>query len=193
MAFFALVYVAEGIGQTGGLIAQPLNYFLKQSFGWSPVEVTAYLTVLNLPWIIKPVYGIVCDFVPLFGYRRKTYLVLANAAAAGAYCWMTQLTAPGALVFALLLSAYGMAISSTVCGAVLVENGQRFGASDTFVNQQWLWFNIAAMASGFIGGQLVERLSPGTALHAAAAIIAVAPLAVVFAGWFLISEPKSRI
>jgi len=26
MAFFALVYVAEGIGQTGGLIAQPLNY-----------------------------------------------------------------------------------------------------------------------------------------------------------------------
>src|SRR4029077_18499327 len=37
------------------------------------------------------------------------------------------------------------------------------------------------------------RLSPGAALHAAAAIIAVAPLAVVAAGWFLISEPKSRI
>ena len=26
MLFFALVYVVEGIGQTGGLIAQPLNY-----------------------------------------------------------------------------------------------------------------------------------------------------------------------
>jgi predicted MFS family arabinose efflux permease len=86
-----------------------------------------------------------------------------------------------------------MAISSTLCGAILVENGQRLGASDAFVNQQWLWFNIAALASGFIGGQLVERLSPSAALHAAAAIIAVAPLAVVFAGWFLISEPRSRI
>jgi predicted MFS family arabinose efflux permease len=193
MAFFALVYVAEGVGQTGGLIAQPVNYFLKQSFGWSPVEVTAYLTILNLPWIIKPVYGITSDFVPLFGYRRKTYLVLANAAAAGAYCWVTQLTAPGPLVFALLLSAYGMAISSTVCGAVLVENGQKFGASDTFVNQQWLWFNIAAMASAFIGGQLVERLPSSAALHSAAAIIAAAPLAVVFAGWLLIDEEPSRI
>jgi MFS family permease len=193
MAFFALVYVAEGVGQTGGLIAQPLNYFLKQSFGWSPVEVTAYLTVLNLPWIIKPVYGIVSDFLPLFGYRRRTYLVLANAAAAAAYCWVTQLTSPGPLVFALLLSAYGMAISSTVCGAVLVENGQKFGISGTFVNQQWLWFNIAAMASAFIGGQLVERLSPSLALHGAAAIIAVAPLAVVLAGWFLISEEPSPI
>jgi MFS family permease len=192
MVFFALVYAVEGIGQTGGLIAQPLNYFLKQAYGWTPVQVTAYLTVLNLPWIIKPVYGIASDFLPLFGYRRKTYLVLANAAAAGAYCWMTQITAPGELIFVLLLTAYGMAISSTVCGAVLVENGQKFGATDAFVNQQWLWFNIAAMASAFIGGQLVERLPPATALHSAAGIIAVAPLAVVFAGWFLISEPTSR-
>ncbi len=193
MLFFGLVYVVEGIGQTGGLIAQPLNYYLKQTFGWTAVQVTAYLTILNLPWIIKPVYGIVSDFLPLFGYRRKSYLILANATATAAYCWVTQITAPSRLVFALLLTAYAMAISSTLCGAILVENGQRFGASDAFVNQQWLWFNIAALASGFVGGQLVGRLSPGTALHAAAGIIAVAPLAVVFAAWFLISEPKRRI
>jgi len=193
MLFFGLVYVVEGIGQTGGLIAQPLNYYLKQTFGWTPVQVSAYLTILNLPWIIKPVYGIVSDFLPLFGYRRKAYLIIANAAAAGAYCWVTQITAPSELIFVLLLTAYAMAISSTLCGAILVENGQRFGSSDAFVNQQWLWFNIAALASGFIGGQLVERLSPVAALHAAAAIIAVAPLAVVFAGWSLISESKSRI
>jgi MFS family permease len=193
MLFFAVVYIVEGIGQTGGLIAQPLSYFLKQTYGWTPVQVTAYLTVLNLPWIIKPIYGIVSDFLPLFGYRRKGYLVLANIAAAGAYCWVSQLTAPGEIVFALLLTAYGMAISSTICGAILVENGHKFSASDAFVNQQWLWFNIAAMASAFIGGQLVQRLSPGGALHAAAAIIALAPLAVVFAAAFLIDEPKSRI
>jgi len=193
MLFFGLVYVVEGIGQTGGLIAQPLNYYLKQTFGWTPVQVTAYLTILNLPWIIKPIYGIVSDFLPLFGYRRKAYLVIANAAAAGACCWVTQITQPSELIFVLLLTAYAMAISSTLCGAILVENGQRLGASDAFVNQQWLWFNIAALASGFIGGQLVERLSPAAALHAAAAIIVVAPLAVVSTVWFLISEPRSRI
>ena len=111
------------------------------------------MTVLNLPWIIKPVYGIVSDFLPLFGYRRKTYLALANAAAAAAYLWVTQITAPSELVFVLLLSAYGMAISSTVCGAVLVENGQKFAASDAFVNQQWLWFRIAAIRDA-LGGEL---------------------------------------
>jgi MFS family permease len=193
MVFFALVYVVEGVGQTGGLIAQPLNYFLKQTYGWTPVQVTAYLTVLNLPWIIKPVYGIVSDFLPLFGYRRKSYLVLANVIAAGAYCWVTQMTSPGEIIVALLLSAYGMAISSTVCGAILVENGQKFGATDAFVNQQWLWFNIAAMACGVIGGQLIETLTPAGALHGAAAIIAAAPLLVVCAGGLLIHEDRSRI
>src|SRR5215469_10652390 len=193
MLFFGLVYVIEGIGQTGGLIAQPLSFLLKQTYGWTALQVTAYLTVLNLPWIVKPVYGIVSDFLPIFGYRRKSYLVLANLAAVGAYCWVAQTTSPSEIIFALLMSAYGMAISSTICGAILVENGHKFGASDAFVNQQWLWFNIAAMASAFIGGQLVQRLTPGGALHGAAAIIAVAPLAVVFAGRVLIEEPKSRI
>lgn len=192
MLFFALVYVVEGVGQTGGLIAQPLNYYLKQVFGWTPVQVTASLTILNLPWVIKPVYGLVSDFVPLFGYRRKTYLILANLAAVAAFIWATQIAAPARLIFVLLLTAYAMAISSTLCGAVLVENGQKLRASDAFVNQQWLWFNIAAMASAFGGGQLVARLPPADALHAAAAIIAVAPLAVVFGTWVRLSEPRTR-
>jgi BT1 family len=41
------------------------------------VQVTASLTVLTLPWVTKPLYGIFSDFVPLFGCRRKAYLVSA--------------------------------------------------------------------------------------------------------------------
>jgi hypothetical protein len=40
--FFALVYLVEGLGQIGGLIAQPLTYYLKQVRGWTPVQITAY-------------------------------------------------------------------------------------------------------------------------------------------------------
>jgi MFS family permease len=192
MAFFALVYIVEGLGQTGGLIAQPLNYFLKERYGWTPVQVTAYLTVLNFPWIIKPVYGLVSDFIPLFGYRRKAYLVLANGAAAAAYFWVAWLTAPAEILFALLLTSYAMAASSTLSGAVLVENGQRLAASDTFVNQEWLWFNIAAVASALLGGVLVQHLSPEGALHSAALVVGVAPVLAIFGALFLIEEERSR-
>jgi len=193
LLFFALVYVVEGLGQIVGLISQPLNYYLKEVHGWNPLQVTAFVTLFNLPWIIKPIYGLVSDFLPLFGYRRKSYLVIANIAATVGYLWVTQLNAPGDLALALMLTAYAMAISSTLCGAVLVENGQRLKESGTFVNQQWLWFNIAAMAAAVAGGQLVQHLTPSNALHAAAAIIAVAPCAVIVGTILLVPEKKTRI
>jgi len=193
LLFFALVYVVEGLGQIGGLIAQPLNYYLKASQGWTPVQITGFITLFNLPWIIKPLYGLISDFVPLFGYRRKSYLLLVNVAAMAGFVWVTQLTAPGDLFIPLMLTAYTMAISSTLCGAVLVENGQRLHESGTFVNQQWLWFNIAAMAAAILGGQLVQHLSPAGALHGAAAIVAVAPLAVIAGTLFLVPEKKVAI
>jgi|SRR5271163_4454186 len=62
LLFFALVYVVEGLGQIGGLIAQPLNYYLKTAQGWTPVQITAFISLFNLPWIIKPLYGLISDF-----------------------------------------------------------------------------------------------------------------------------------
>jgi MFS family permease len=193
LLFFALVYLVEGVGQVSGLIAQPLSFYLKEVYGWTALQVTAYLAIFNLPWIIKPIYGAFSDFVPLFGYRRKSYLLAANVIAAAGFFWISRLTAPGQLVWALQLTAYAMAISSTVCGAVLVENGQRLGESGRFVNQQWLWFNAAAMAAAILGGQLVQRLSPTSALHAAASIAALAPIAVLLATIFLIPEQRTHI
>ena len=119
------------------------------------------------------------DFLPLFGYRRRSYLLLANAGAITAFLWTTQVLAPAPIVFALLLTAIAMAISSTVCGALLVENGQKLSASSAFINQQWMWFNVAVMLASLVGGELIEFLSAAGALHTAAAIAAVAPIAVV--------------
>ena len=191
MLFFAIVYVVEGIGQARvGIIFQPLNFYLKD-IGWTPVQVTTYLAVLNFPWIIKPVFGLVSDFLPLFGYRRKSYLIISSICAVGAYAWIARLSEPGEFVLLLVLTSYAMATASTLCGALLAENGRSFRLSGTFVGQQWLWFYIAIMASSFAGGELVQRLSPLSALQAAAGVAAVAPIAVILATLFLLSEKKA--
>src|SRR3974390_3453705 len=160
LVFFARVYVVEGVGEVDGLIAQPLSFYLKEVHGWTALQVSAFLTIFNFPWVIKPIYGAFSDFVPLFGYRRKPYLLAANIVAACGFFWVTRLTAPGELLWALQLTAYAMAISSTVCGAVLVENGQRLGKSGKFVNQQWLWFNAATIITSIVRGELAQLLLP---------------------------------
>jgi MFS family permease len=191
MLFFAIVYVVEGIGQARvGIIYQPLTHYLKE-LGWTPLEVTAYLAVLNFPWIIKPVFGLVSDFIPLFGYRRKSYLIVASVCAIGAYGGIARLADPGQFASLLLLTSYAMATASTLCGALLAENGQSLRLSSSFVSQQWLWFYIAIMVCAFAGGELVERLSALSALQVSAAAAAVAPIAMILASVFLLTERKS--
>ena len=160
MLFFAIVFAVEGIGQARvGIILQPLTSYLKTS-GWTPLEVTAYFGVLNFPWVIKPVFGLISDFLPLFGYRRKSYLMLAAGCATASFAGIAVLSDPHEFALLLLLTSYAMATASTLCGALLAENGRTFQQSGLFVNQQWLWFYVAIMASAFAGGALVEHLSP---------------------------------
>jgi MFS family permease len=193
MWFFAIVYAVEGIGQAkSGIMWQPLSHWLKVTLHWDPVRISASLAILDLPWVIKPLWGAISDFVPLFGYRRRPYLVLANVAAFLAFAWVATLDTASAMIPALTVTAFAMAISSTLCGALLVETGQKNNTTASVVNQQWLWFNIAQMITTLLSGYLIEILSPTGALHTAAWIAAVAPLAIIAAVW-LIQEPRARI
>lgn len=192
--FLALVYVAEGLCQAGvGLIHQPLSFYLKSVLGMSADRATEYLTVLAFPWVIKPVFGLFSDFVPLFGYRRKTYLFLTNFLAVGAYLWLTGLNSASQIIIAMMLTSIGMAASSTICGALMVENGKRLEASGTFVNHQWMWYYIAGFLASVGGGWLTQHLDPASAFHTAALIVAAAPLGVMATCWFLVAEEKAQI
>ncbi len=193
MLFFATVFVVEGIGQGRvGIVFQPISFYLKET-GWTPLDVTAYLALLNFPWVIKPVFGLVSDFVPLFGYRRKSYLVIASLVAAVSFGWISRLSDPAEIAPLFLLTAYAMATASTLCGALLAENGPKYGLSNAFVSQQWLWFYIAVMASSFAGGILIQQLGAQDAFQASAAIAAIAPVAMLLATLYLLDEEKTPI
>jgi len=192
MTFFGLVYFAQGIGQAGGLINQPLMNYLKAQ-GLTSDQVAQLFAVLTIPWIIKPLYGLISDLVPLLGYRRKSYLFLMNGLAAAGFLWLTGLVMPQWIVAALVLTALGIASSDVLVDALMVERGQQTGQIKRFQSQQWMWFNIAAITTGIIGGWLSETLTPAAALHTAALITACAPAAVVIATAFLVREEKTAI
>ena len=77
LIIFSLVYIVDGLAQSP-LYTQTVTNYLKNVIGWAPDHVTQYLTITSLPWVIKPIYGLISDFVPLFGYRRKSWLFVSN-------------------------------------------------------------------------------------------------------------------
>jgi hypothetical protein len=69
-----------GVQGALGLASLATSFFLKDRLGLGPAEAAELTSFATLPWVIKPVYGFLTDTIPLFGYRRKTYLVLAGLA-----------------------------------------------------------------------------------------------------------------
>src|SRR5689334_1673194 len=79
--YFGLVYFSQGICSLTTLLNQPLRMYLQHAVGLDAPQISSFLFIANTPWMIKPLYGLMSDFVPIFGYRRKSYLLILNLVA----------------------------------------------------------------------------------------------------------------
>src|SRR5437773_12436662 len=77
---FGVVYFAQGMWY---LPNQTITIVLKER-GLSAGQVADFFLITITPWLIKPVYGLLSDFVPLFGRRRQSYFLVTCSLAAGA-------------------------------------------------------------------------------------------------------------
>jgi MFS family permease len=63
-----------------------MNYFFKDVLLLDPTELSLFNSVINFVWILKPLFGFVCDSYPIFGSRRRAYLILFSLI--GALSWV---------------------------------------------------------------------------------------------------------
>jgi MFS family permease len=187
MVFFGVAYFAQGVA--GGLGKQPLTYYCK-SLGMTADAVASFFALAAVPWMLKPLYGLITDFVPLWGYRRKSHLILMAALAAMGFLWMSRCSSTGFLAPALLIATLGIAATDVVVDALMVERGLALGLVGQFQGQQWTWLNLAAVATALVGGWLSHDLAPSEAVQTAALLMACAPVVVIIAAWQLVDEPK---
>jgi MFS family permease len=155
---FGAMYFVQGIGEpTEGLVGQPVKSFLKSN-EYTAAEITSFSALLGLPWAIKPFYGLMTDFVPLFGLRRRSYLLLATLATTGGLLGLFfsfhRDISREALLAALLIPSIGIAFADVVIDALMVENGQRYAATGRFQSIQWAAMYGAMILAGPIGGFL---------------------------------------
>lgn len=191
VSFFGLAYFMQHFGQFG-LIMQPLQFYFKETMGFNAEQTTAYLSVLTIPWMIKPLYGLISDFVPLFGYRRKSYLILLNTLSAVAFVCLMGMATPSSIVMVMVIASIGTAASDVIIDALMVELGNKTGQTKVFQSQQWLWYNVAAILTGVCGGYLSDWFGASAAVRWAALVTAFAPATVVFSSWYLVKEEKVR-
>ena len=183
---FAVVYFAQGMW---ALPNQTLIITLKER-GLSAGQVATFFSFSVVPWLIKPAYGLLSDFVPLFGQRRRSYLLLTSALAAGAGLAMGLTARPSYwwLVGLFTVMGLGLAFTDVLVDALMVENGQPRGLTGAFQAVQWGAVYTASVLVGEVGGFLAERRS----LSAAFVLAALFPLISFGMTLFVVHDPPAR-
>jgi predicted MFS family arabinose efflux permease len=152
---FAIVYFSQGMWY---LPIQTITIVLKER-GLSAGQVADFFAITIIPWLIKPVYGLLSDFLPLFGYRRKSYLLLTSAAAglAGLALGLTGEHSYWRMAYLFTAMAVGLAFTDVLVDALMVENGKPLGLTGAFQSVQWAAITTASVLVGVLGGYLAEH------------------------------------
>ena len=154
------VYFVQGVL---GLASLARTYFLKDQLGLSPAESTALMGITTLPWVIKPVYGFLTDGLPLFGYRRKPYLILAGVLGSAAWTSLaTVVTTPTQAVIASTIASLGVAVSDVVVDSLVVERAREDETASSGALQSLCWScqSLGGLASAYYSGSLLQTMSP---------------------------------
>ncbi|KAM7255683.1 hypothetical protein ACFE04_008581 [Oxalis oulophora] len=68
--------ISQGLG--GALSRVSTEYYMKDVQKVQPSEAQIYSGITSIPWIVKPIWGLLTDLLPLFGYHRRPYFLLAG-------------------------------------------------------------------------------------------------------------------
>ncbi|KAG3120409.1 hypothetical protein PI125_g1177 [Phytophthora idaei] len=156
----SIVYAVQGFTSFSALA---VNYFFKDNLQLQPAESQSLLTVMMVPWGIKPLYGIISDSLPLFGYHRKSYMMLCSATGAIATLTLAVpdlITTPVGAVLVLMLNSLSTAVIDVVIDARVVEMSRldpKYGAND-LQSVSWVSMSVGGVLGSFLSGPATHNL-----------------------------------
>ena len=165
----------------------PLQRLLKFDLHQSRASVAVFFAVASIAWNFKPIAGIVSDTFPLFGTRRRYYLILSML---GASCtWLIAGFVPHsytALLGSMVAINALLVIGSTVTGGLLVQAGQRFGATGRLSSARAAVSSACMLVAGPAGGFLASRAFGAAVSVSALVAFSIVPIAIA-----LLHEPQN--
>ncbi len=178
------VYIVQGIL---GISRLAVSFFLKDELGLSPAEVAALMGIAALPWVVKPVFGFISDGLPIFGYKRRPYLILAGLLGVAAWLYLaTSVHTAATATLAISMTSLSVAFSDVIVDSLIVERARNESLSKSGSLQSLCW-GAAAMGgliSAYFSGLLLEEFSTRTVFG----LTAIFPLFGCVAAWFIAEE-----
>ena len=165
-----------------------VNYLLKDVLKMTASQAAYFGAVTMLGWVIKPLWGMISDALPLFGYRRKSYLILTSLVATAVWFMLGQVEnyTIAFLLTVFTLSNFFYAFNDVVCDGLMVQTGKPHNLTGKFQSWQWGAVYAASIITSLTGGWVATNLKNQTIFS----INAIFPLMVLAMVLFFVKEEK---
>ena len=189
----SLTFAAIYFFSTNGMASLPglaVSYLLKDVLKMTASQASYFGAVTLLGWVIKPLWGMISDALPLFGYRRKSYLILTSLVASAVWFMLGQVEnyTIALLLTVFTLSNFFYAFNDVVCDGLMVQTGKPHNLTGKFQSWQWGAVYVAQIFTSLAGGWVATNLKNQTIFS----INAVFPLMVLALVLFFVKEKKAE-
>lgn len=185
----AIIYFVQGAMAISQLA---VSFFLKDDLGLSPAEVASMVGITMLPWTVKPLYGLISDGFPVFGYRRRPYLLLSSFL--GVFAWASMsiwVTTPFWAIAMIATGSLSLAFSDAITDALIVQRARLEPEGDAGSLQSFSWIasSVGAIISAYLSGYLLEHFGAKFVFE----ITAILPLLVGISAFAIADYPMSAV
>jgi predicted MFS family arabinose efflux permease len=191
LIFAAVVIIVGVLGTTLGqpqvLGRIPIQNLLKNELHVDRAANAAFFFWMGLAWYFKPIFGIVTDAFPLFGSRRKSYMIIGSTL--GTLAWAALYFTPhqyNRLLWTCVAINLFMMATSTVVGGYMVETAQAISGSGRLTSVRNFVEQFSYIITGPTAGFLGSIAFGWTTMACGGVVFLVVPAAV----WFLHERRK---
>jgi hypothetical protein len=185
LVYAALVIVAgvltTTLAQTQVLARLPLQNLLKNELHVDRTANAAFFFWAGLAWYLKPFAGILTDAFPLFGSRRKSYILVSATLAA--LSWLVLIVTPheyrDLLLVVIVINTF-MMVTSTVVGGYMVETAQASSGSGRLTALRQFVQQACWIVNGPAAGYLASIAFGWTAAACGGVMFLLVPVTVLF-------------
>mmetsp|Transcript_61891 Transcript_61891/g.128020 ORF Transcript_61891/g.128020 Transcript_61891/m.128020 type:complete len:505 (+) Transcript_61891:100-1614(+) len=165
----------QGISELSGLA---VSYFYKNELKVDPAVLSTVTSLTALPWTIKPLYGLITDGFPIFGYRRKPYLILCGVMGCVAWAVMSTMVNEVWFGFAMMfIASMAIGFSNVIAEGMVVEKSR--GESQEFASHLQATVHGAQAVGGIIAAYFSGLLLDYITNRQMFALCAVFPLTLI--------------
>lgn len=190
ICIMVLFYLIQAYGSNPGLFDLPLTIYLKESLKLSPAQLATFSSVIFIPWLIRPLYGIIGDAVTIFGYQFKSYFFICYTLALAVFLGLSgfQSYTISLLASGMILVNITIAFSDVLTDKIMVVQGRILDNTARLQAAQWTALGFGSALLYYIGGWLAQNSN----LSIAFLITAIVPLIGLVSTFLLLADEKKQ-